>query len=211
MLVRVTPRTLNKISVILSEACIGQPASCRHLFLSALPDVIIIRDPEWTFVAHGLVFRQHTCASHYLLKGQTLHPVSWGRGCTAMSGTGKGSGDNQKQVREWKEQSTISILRLSSIIYKQMSHISKTVKKKKRSMTMSAVVCGITLTDPLVNSFGSLLQSDNASLQPQWLNMFREKYASLHPCASAFLLALAYVCPPFGCSVSESQAMSLVS
>lgn len=57
MLVGVTPRLLKEISVILSEAFIGQPTSCRHLFLSALPDVIIIRDPEWTFVAHGLVFR----------------------------------------------------------------------------------------------------------------------------------------------------------
>lgn len=128
-LVRVTPRLLRKISVTLSEAVTGQPTSCRHLFLSALPDVIIIRDPEWTFVAHGLVFRQHTCASHYLLRGQTLHPVRWRRGCAAMSGTGKGSGHDQAWVREWKEQSTISILCLSSIIYKQLCHIFKTVRK----------------------------------------------------------------------------------
>lgn len=46
-----------KISVILWEAFTDRPTSCRHLFLSALPDVIIIRDPEWTFVAHGPVFR----------------------------------------------------------------------------------------------------------------------------------------------------------
>lgn len=39
------------------KAFTRRPASCRHLFLSALPDVIIIWDPERTFVAHGPVFR----------------------------------------------------------------------------------------------------------------------------------------------------------
>lgn len=50
---------LRRTRVILCEdlRITSLPTSCRHLFLSVLPDVIIIRDLGWTFVAHGLVFR----------------------------------------------------------------------------------------------------------------------------------------------------------
>lgn len=69
---------------------------------------------------------------HHIIcwEGQTLHPVKWGRGGAAMSGTGKGSGRDRDEVREWKEQSTISIRRLSSLIYKQQFRLFRSALKK---------------------------------------------------------------------------------
>lgn len=64
-------------------------------------------------------------------EGQTLHPVKWGRASAAMSGTGKGSGRDRDEVREWKEQSTISVRRLSSLIYKQQFRLFRSAPKKK--------------------------------------------------------------------------------
>lgn len=123
--VKLTPRHLRKITIILSKAFTGLPTSCRHLFLSALPGVIIIRDPEWTFVAHGHVFRKHTCASHYLLRGQTPLPVRLWKGCAVMSGTGKGSGHDWYKMREWKEQTSLQYLSPPAfVIYKQLSYLS---------------------------------------------------------------------------------------
>lgn len=61
-----------------------------------------------------------------------MHPVKWGRGGPAMSGTGKGSGRDRDEVREWKEQSTISVRRLSSLIYKQQFRLFRSVPKKKK-------------------------------------------------------------------------------
>lgn len=67
-------------------------------------------------------------------EGQTLHPVeSGGWGGAAMSGTGKGSGRHRDEVREWKEQSTISLRRLSSLICKQRFSEVQGDKKKKRA------------------------------------------------------------------------------
>lgn len=79
---------------------------------------------------------------HHIIcwEGQTLHPVKWGRGGPAMSGTGKGSGRDRDEVREWKEQSTISVRRLSSLIYKQQFRLFRSVPKKKKILQGFCIV-----------------------------------------------------------------------
>lgn len=102
---------------------------------------------------------------HHIIcwEGQTLHPVKWGRGSTAMSGTGKGSGRNRDEVREWKEQSTISVRRLSSLIYKQQFRLFRSVPKKKERKKNRGFVLwacfsslgGFKLGDPAAGSLTS--------------------------------------------------------
>lgn len=70
----------------------------------------------------------HVCVT---LSAERPDFASWRRrrGHTVLSGTGKGSGHEQEQVREWKEHRTIYVPCLPSIIHKQHCHIFSKVYK----------------------------------------------------------------------------------
>lgn len=164
---------------------------------------------------------------HHIIcwEGQTLHPVQWGRCGAAMSGTGKGSGRDRDEVREWKEQSTISVRRLSSLNYKQQFRLFRSAPKKKIGgfalWVSFSSPRGFKLSDPAGGSLTSCSRWTTRACcglllwslvqRTEWFfkkNVLQRKIYS-HFCKC--MPACAYVWPTLGCRVSESEAMSSVS
>lgn len=149
---------------------------------------------------------------HHIIcwEGQTLHPAERGRGRRqAMSGTGKGSGRHRDEVREWKEQSTISVRRLSSFIRKQQ--FSEVRRQKKQNKTGFLYRWPLLFKSARIQTewpcgHQSFTVNHNSSLWSpvRWAEWFK-KYLAVE---NIFLLSCMPVC---ACVWPTSEAMSSVS